>query len=588
MSRILPEIPLEIERMVEKMLHKDLNLRYQSAQELLADLKNFKQDLEFQDKLEHTPVPNREKLTTQSLVAPLTLRNDSPTSSAEYLVREVKKNKFGFALGAMILLAFIGLGYWLFATRSANAPIDSIAVLPFENKSATADSEYLADGLTESLIYRLSQLPNLKVIPKAAVFRYQGKEIDFRKIGDELGVNAVMTGRIIQRGNSLAISVELTDLRSNTLLWGEKYERKMSELLITQREISAEIANKLQLKLSESGEKILTKRYTESNEAYQLYLRGRFHWSKRNSKDFERAIGYFKQAIEKDPNYALAYTGLADTLALIPLYGDFRPRDYLPNAKQSALKALELDENLAEAHASLGRILNSYDFDWEGAEREFKEAVKLNPNYATAHQWYAELLAFRGRPDEALQEIKTALELDPFSLTVNRMKGNVLTFAKRYDEAIVQLNKTLELYPESALVRFNLGDAFVAQKMYAEAVEQYLIALELDGQPPDNIKRFKAGYQTNGWQGFWDEYLQNLLEQRKKLSETDETAYFKNESLAFAYAATKNKDKALEYLNKSFEERDPELITIKMSEVYDFLNDDPHFKELIKKIGLPE
>ena len=260
----------------------------------------------------------------------------------------------------------------------------------------------------------------------------------------------------------------------------------------------------------------------------------------------------------------------------------------MPQAKQSALKALEIDEDLAEAHASLGRILNSYDFDWEGAEREYKKAIKINPNYATAHQWYAEHLAFKGRQDEALKEISKALEIDPFSLAVNRTMGNILGFAKRYDESIVQLKKTEELYPQNALVKFNLGDAFALKNMYSEAIEQYLIALKLDGYNPEEIQKFADAYKNKGWKGFWLEYLENLLEQRKNLLEKDETAYINNESIAYAYAATGNKDKTLEYLQKAFEERDPDLVTIKKSKVYDFLNDDPKYKELIKNVGLPE
>jgi tetratricopeptide (TPR) repeat protein len=272
----------------------------------------------------------------------------------------------------------------------------------------------------------------------------------------------------------------------------------------------------------------------------------------------------------------------------MPLYGNFRPNEYKPLAKHSALKALELDANLAEAHASLGYIINTYDFDWEGAEREYKKAIELNPNYATAHQWYAEHLAFKGKTDEALEEISKALELDPFSVVINRMKGNILGFAKRYDEAIVQLRKTEELYPENALVKFNLGDAYASQKMYSEAVEQYLIALRFDGEKPEDIQKFETAFKNHGWQGFWNEYLNSLLKQQQTILETDKNAYINSESIAFAYAATANRGKTLEYLEKAYQERDPDLYSIKMSEVYDFLNDDPRYRELIKNIGLPE
>ncbi|HQU81987.1 MAG TPA: tetratricopeptide repeat protein, partial [Pyrinomonadaceae bacterium] len=273
---------------------------------------------------------------------------------------------------------------------------------------------------------------------------------------------------------------------------------------------------------------------------------------------------------------------------LMPLYGNFRPQEFMPKAKQAALKALELDANLSEAHASLGRILNSYDYDWKGAEREFKQAIKLKPNYPTVYQWYAEFLAFSGRTDEALAAISTALELDPFSLVINRMKGNILIFADRPDEAIAQLNKTIELYPENALIYFNLGDAFVAKKMYAEAVEQYLIALKADGETPAQLEKLRTAYKNKGWEGFWQTHLEILLAERNSVLENDKNAYYKNEGLALSYAANRNKEKALEFLERAFEERESEMITIKMTAFYDFLAEEPRFQELIKKIGLPE
>lgn len=339
---------------------------------------------------------------------------------------------------------------------------------------------------------------------------------------------------------------------------------------------------------TDEDRKRVEKVYTTDPEAHQLYLKGRFHWNKSDVRDFELAAEYFRQAVERDPNYTLAYTGLADTYALMPLYGNFRPREYMPQAKQAALKALELDENLAQAHGSLGRVLNSFDYDWAGAELEFTRSIELNPNYATVHQWYAEFLAFRGRSDEALLEISKALDLDPLSLTINRMKGNILSFAGRQDEALTQLTKTAELYPENALVRYNLGDVFAAKGMFAKAVDQYLIAFDLDGQTAEEINEFRTAFETRGWTGFWREHLNRQLKLQKEISQNEENLYFKNESIAYAYAAGRDKEKTLEYLNKAFEERDPQLITIKNSKVYDFLANDSRFKELVKKIGLPE
>jgi tetratricopeptide (TPR) repeat protein len=260
----------------------------------------------------------------------------------------------------------------------------------------------------------------------------------------------------------------------------------------------------------------------------------------------------------------------------------------MPLAKQAAEKALELDQNLSEAHASLGRILNSFDYDWDNAEREFTRSIRLKPNYPTVHQWYAELLAFRGRHDEALTAISTALELDPLSLTINRMKGNILTFAGRNDEAIVQLNRTAELYPENSLVRYNLGDAYAAKGAFRESVEQYLTAFRIEGRSVEELKVFSKAFRENGWQGFWQQHLQAELAARNAALANDKNAYVNNESMAYAFAAVKNKDKSLEHLKLAFEERDPYLITLGMSGVYDFLRNEPEFKQIIKNVGLPE
>lgn len=571
---ISPEIPTEITQIIDKCLQKNKDERYQTIKEVFIDLESAKNELVTQ-RIIH--ITDEIQPNTQTYKASAT--NETPGGKSNL-------NKWLIGSLAFLLISiFAYFGYQNFAPRKQ---IRSIAVMPFINESANKDVEYLSDGMTETLIKRLSDIPNLTIKAQSTVFTYKGKEILPNRIGVELRVDAVLLGRLIQQGDDLKLHLELVETGSQDVLWIANYDRKLKDLASLQREIAGDVSENLLLKLTAAEQKQVTKTYTNNSEAHQLYLRGRFHWNKRNIKDFERAIEYFKQAIELDSNYALAYAGLADTNALMPLYGGFRPKEYMPLAKQSAQKALELDENLAEAHASLGRIFNSYDFDWSGAEREFTKSIKLNPNYPTVHQWYAEILAFSGRHDEALKEISKALELDPLSLTINRMKGNFLSFAGRHEEAIAQLNKTAELYPENALVRYNLGDVFAAKGMTAESVEQYLIALKLDGLSEAEMHKFKDAYQNNGTKGFWNEYLKVQLESQKNALEKDKNAYIKNESLAFAYAANKNNEKALEYLNKAFEERDPDLITLKNSSVYDFLADEPRFKELIKKIGLPE
>ncbi len=590
-KKISVDFPSEIERIVNKTLRKNLEERYQTSKDLLVDLKAAKQNLEFQDQLGRTSSPNWENPQTHLTNMPTEAGLQPTQSSAEFISQTIIKHKYrAFFIILFILSTVVGLGYLSFFKRTASGAkqINSIAVMPFVNDSGNENIEYLSDGMTETLIRSLSTIPNLSIKARSTVFTYKGKEKSPQTIGAELNVDAVLLGRLVQRGRDLKLNLELVDTATQDILWTEIYERKINDLVSLQSEIARDVSDKLRLKLTTAEQNRVAKTFTTNSEAQQLYLRGRFYWNKRNVKDFEKAIEYFKQAIEKDPYHAQAYAGLADTYALMPLYGNFRPTEYMPKAKDSVLKALEIDGNLATSHASLGRILNSYDFDWAGAEREYKIAINLNPNYATAHQWYAEHLAFKGRTDEALEEIAKALEIDPYSVTINRMKGNILGFTKRYDEAIVQLKKTEELFPENALVKFNLGDAFAAQGKYSEAIEQYLAALRLDAENPETIQKLKDAYETGGWNGFWQKYLENQLELRKTLLEKDQTAYIDNEGIAYAYAAVKDKAKTLEYLNKAFAERDPDLVTIKTSEVYGFLADDPQFRELIKNIGLPE
>ena len=459
--------------------------------------------------------------------------------------------------------------------------------MPFENRNSDADTDYLSDGLAESVIYRLSQLPDLKVSPTSSVMRYKGKETDVAKIASELGVDAVMTGRITQRGDNLNISVNLVDARTNKSLWGEQYERKLSDLLTTQREIVAEIVGKLQLKLSGESEQKLAKKYTDNNEAYQLYLQGRFHWNKLQIPEFEKAIVFFKQAIEKDPNYALAYSGLADTYHLFPGFGDFRAKDYRPQAKQAAVKALELDPNLAEAHTSLAKVIYEYEYDFAGAERSFKRAIELDRNWATAHQWYAELLSASNRNDEAIREITKAIELDPFSSPINVWVAVVLHRAGRYDEALLQMKKFHELFPDASIFHLVNGSIYASQGKYDRAVEEYLLRAKARNVKPENITKLKEAYEKGGWDGYGRMRQEIDLEDLNTKQAKDPNGYVKALEYADAYAWGKDKDKTIEYLNKAYDDRD-KLTDLKVAKAWDFVRDDPRFKELVKRVGIPE
>jgi eukaryotic-like serine/threonine-protein kinase len=584
-SQILPEVPNEIERIVNKTLRKDREERYQTAKDLLIDLKDAKQSLELQNLMERSIVPNKDENKTQILKA--TTLDEINQTTTNQTVTGNSKTKY-LAAGLLTLLLAVGGFFGYKYLTPSTTQINSIAVLPFENRSGNADSEYLSDGLAESLIYRLSQLPNLKVSPTSSVFRYKGKETDPNIIAKELGVDSVMTGRITQRGDNLTISVNLVDTRNGKSLWGEQYERKMSELLNTQREIASEITNKLQLKLSGESEQKLAKKYTDNNEAYQLYLQGRFHWNKRQTDEFEKAIVFFKQAIEKDPNYALAYTGLADTYSLFSGFSDFRPKEYMPRAKQAALKALELDPNLAEAHTSLAIVLIQYEYDFAGAEKSYKRAIELDPNYATAHKWYSIVLSNSSRHDEAIREITRAVELDPFSFGINQTMFWNLKFAGRYDDALLQNKKFNELFPdEGRFHRYN-SVVYVEQGKYDQSVEEILLSAKAYKRPEEMIAKLKEAYEKGGWDGFQRIRQEIRLEELNTNQAKDPNGHVRPMDYAAAYAWGKDKDKTIEYLNKAYDERDRRLTELKVDKTWDFVRDDPRFKELVKKVGIPE
>lgn len=491
-----------------------------------------------------------------------------------------------WVIAAILIAAGVLAGVILAAfayrqSRNNVAAIDSIAVLPFENQTQDPNNDYLSDGLTESIINSLTQLPNLKVIARSSVFRYKGKSSDPFAAGKQLGVRAVLTGRMVKQGEDVIVSAELIDLRDNKQLWGERYQRRMADLLTVQREIAREITTNLRPRLSGEEKDRAAKDYTTNSEAYQLYLKGRFYWAKRTPPDFHKAIAFFEQAIAKDPNYALAYSGLADSYALLPVYGEGRPMDWMPKAKAAAQKALALDDNLSEAHASLGQIIANYDYDFAGAERELQRAIVLNPNYATAHQWRAENLSTLERFDEALAEVRRALELDPLSLIINRIYADLLMDARRYDEALEQYRKTLELDPNFVTTNFFLGRAYEAKGQYDEAVAQYNKAFETNNVPAERIQILKDAYAKSGWKGYWRAVLNGTLERAR-------SRYQPPFVIALFYARLDQKDETFAYLEKAYQERDFRVTLIKVSFEFDSLRSDPRYAELVKRIGLPQ
>jgi eukaryotic-like serine/threonine-protein kinase len=562
--------PLELQRIVRKSLQKNADERYQTAKDLLIDLKALKEEQDFTAALERSGT-----FTKSDESAPTQDQSTHTVSSAEFIASGIKQHKTSFALTLIVLLlATLVFGYWFFTRRSiSTAQIESIAVLPFQNESVNPDVDYLSDGMTESLINSLSQLPKLNVKARSSVFRYKGKEVEPQQVGSELNVQAILNGRVVQRGDDLTLYLSLVDGRNGNQIWGEQYNRKLTNLVTLQNEIARDVANKLRTRLSGADEQKLAKNYTENVEAYQLYLKGRFYWNKRTPDALERAVEYFKRAIALDPGYALAYAGLADAYALNFEYASLPHREAIPQARDAALKALSFDDGLAEAHASLGLILHWGDYDFAGAEREFKRAIELNPNYASAHQWYGSLLTSLGRTEEALVEHRRAVEIEPLSLVMNYTYAASLFFARRYDEAIAQAKKTLELDMNSLGAYFWLGSAFVSKGDYASAVDAFAKSRELSGDPA-SAEVMRKNFAKGGWQMF----LRGVLK--------DGATVVSPYRLAQVHLLLGNKDEAFAQLNKSYDIREPALTRLKVDPRFDPLRDDPRFADLLRRMNL--
>jgi tetratricopeptide (TPR) repeat protein len=415
------------------------------------------------------------------------------------------------------------------------------------------------------------------------VFRYKGRETDPLAVGKELGVRAVLTGRLMKRGETMLISAELIDIRDNKQLWGEQYERQLADMLSVQREIAREITNNLRPRLSGAEQSRMDKQYTANPEAFQLYLKGRFYWNKRTPADFRKAIPFFQQAIEKDPNYALAYSGLADTFALLTTYSAEGPKEFMPKAKEAARKALALDDKLAEAHASLGFIVGNYDYDFATAEREFRRALELNPNYPTAHHWWAVHLSHLKRFDEAIPEIRRALELDPLSTVINLSYGDVLVDARRFDEAIEQYRKTIELDPNFQNTYLFLGRAYEGKGMYDQALDAYAKYSAFNMVPEESLNEVKQIYRKSGWKAYLRVVLDRLVTQFQGV-----TIFRKSYVVAAFYARLGQNDEAIKWLEKAYEEHDTSMPWLGVSFEFDSIRSDPRFRELLRRLGLPE
>lgn len=579
-SPLSSEVPGELARITTKALRRDPAERYQTISDMLLDLRNLKRELDFNSRLGHAAAADA-ALSSTIL--------DDKTFTTPSSAGGIRRHK----LIALTVVAVIGVSamilvsYWHFARG------DSLAVLPFTyvntdaQASADPDRDFFADGVTEDLINRLSQISGLRLIARNSVFRYKGKQADPQAVGRELGVRYVLMGQIVQRADDLTISVELVDARNNSHLWGEQYERKVTDLFSVQKEISRKISESLGLRLTGRQLERANQNYTPNPEGYQLYLKGRYFWNKRTPDDLQKAADYFQQAIAKDSSYAQAYSGLADTYYYMGYaFGRTPPREAMPKAKAAALKALELDEDLAEAHTSLGLVKFVYDWDWAGAEIEFKRAIQLNPNYASAYHFYSVYLVCVPRKvDEAIAVAKQGLEVDPLSIPINNVLADHLGIAGRHDEAIEQRRKVLELDPADASQHLQQSNSYAAKGMYDEAFAEQMRAV--GGTDKKRSEEYRKLYTSSGWSAYLQKRIRD--EQSDIMGRLDQPNHT-NLDIALAvenYKALGEKDKAFELLNRMYEERNGMLIWLNVDQ-WSNLRSDPRFAELVRRIGLPK
>jgi TolB-like protein/Tfp pilus assembly protein PilF len=482
---------------------------------------------------------------------------------------------------AVLILVAGFLGYRYFTTPHSTQ-IDSIAVMPFVNDSGNADVEYLSDGMTETLISNLTQLPNLNVKARSSVFRYKGKGIDAKTLGKELNVQAILNGHVTQRGDQLVVSLELVDVQTENAIWSQQFIRKQSDIVSLQSEIAREISTKLKAKLSGAEETKVTRSATADPEAYQAYLKGRFYWNQRGQGPgkLAAAIEQFNAAVSKDPNYALAYAGLADCYALMSQETGVPPSEVLPQAKAFANRALQIDESMSEAHATLG-LINQSLWQWQDAQKEYERSIELNPNYPSAHQWYSGFLGVMNRPDERLTEIKKAYDLDPLSPAISVNVGLAHFERGELPAAVEQFKRTVEISPNFFVVHVALATTYLKLGRVEEALTEAQKAVELSKRHAYALSALSRALAASGNKSDALKLIREI-EQNPLRGESDK--YF----ISTMYAGLGDKDQAFAWLEKSFQERNTFLTNLRIDASMEPLRDDPRYKDIIRRMGLPE
>jgi len=586
------EAPAELERIVAKALRKNRDERYQTIKDLLLDLKSLKQRLEFEIELERS-APASERGTEEFRAPSLSGRSQAktspaegstlstrPASSVEYLITEIKQRKFATALVLSVFLLAIGSGYWFLIRHSSNVTtIDSIAVMPFENVTHDQNVEYLSDGVTESLINSLSELPHIKVIARNSVFSYKNQTPNLQQLAQRLNVQAVLTGRVLMQGDTLDIRAELTDVQNNTQLWGDHYIRKAADIFAVQDEIARQVTDALRVRLTGGQQEQVTKRYTQNTEAYQLYLQGRYYMNAFSEENLRRAVPFFDQAIALDPRYTLAYAARGECFFDM---GDLSlpMKEAIPKAKQDVEAALTIDNKLVEARTTLANIEFQYDWNFARAGEDFKQVIALNPNYAEAHHQYSYYLALTGKPMDGVAEMKLAQQLDPVNPPIVVDVCLPYYIARQFDQSVAQARKALEMFPNFFVPYMALGAALVEKGDYSTGIAELEKAKAMEPTPLV-IGQLGYAYAKSGRKDEARKLLAELKEQSKR-------RYVASYWIAVIYVGLNEKDEAFASLEKAYQEHSWWLVWIKMEPKMDGLRSDPRFTDLMRRIGFPQ
>ena len=572
-------VPDELQRIVSKTLQKDKNDRYQTAKDLFSDLKALRENIVFDEKF------GAARSETANNETELQSRTTGEVNDAPRETQISHRGPFGKAgpvyIGlALVVAAAAALGYFYFgrAGPAASETRRTLAVLPFTNAGQDANAEYLADGVTESIINNLSQLSGLKVMSRNSSFRFKSDQTDTQSIASRLNVETLVTGDVKQLGDRVVINVRLIDARDDSQIWGNQYVRTLTDVIAAQNEIAQAVAQNLKVELTATDSQRLTKRYTENAEAYQLFLRGRFHVFKLTPPEVQQGIAYFQQAIGLDPNYALAYVGLADAYRSLAVGGELVPTENLAKSKAAAVRAVEIDDTLSEGHATLGMTMFWGDWDWQGAEQQFKRSFELNPNDVNAHLFYAHLLSNTKRHSEALAQVKIARELDPLFPFAGALEGQFLMQAGKPDEALDRLQKTLELAPNFWMPHLFASGAYLEKGMFAEAIAEARKSIALPGSSTYAIAVESYALARSGQK----EEAQRALD---KMLEMSKTRFMPPTHIAIAYDGLGDTEKALDWLEKGYEVRDPKMAFLKVDRKLDNLRSEPRFLELMKRMN---